>query len=173
VNRLIGGRGGLNAERNCEWPCEGLRPRRFAYGDAAGRCDETKRIDRRHRREKRYGGIGVPGRHEAGSRLCAVVAQTVHRRQLVRGATVLVARRMVGRRMVVRDVILCAVRHRGLHSLRFTRDLTDLQRDGCAHDSERDEQREESLHHRIEYTACSNANGLDVPEPQRDASDRL
>lgn len=85
----------------------------------------------------------------------------------------LVARRVVGRRMVVRDVFLCAVRHRALHPLRFTRALTDLQCDGCAHDGERDDQREEALHHRIEYTACSNADGLNAPEPQREATDRL
>jgi len=94
-----------------------------------------------------------------------VVAEAIHRGQLVRGATVLMACRMVGRRMVVRDVSQCAVRHRGLHSLRFTRELTDLQRDGCAHDGERDDEREESLHHRIEYSACSDADGLDMPEP--------
>jgi len=60
---------------------------------------------------------------------------------------------MICGRMAVRTVPVSSVRHRGLQAFRLTRDVTDLQRDRCARDGERDHQREEALDHRIEYTA--------------------
>ena len=96
--------GGLNAQRDCEWRAETIRPRRFPHGNAVTRRDETGRIDRRHCRDERERRIRTLGGDEAGHRLCAVVAQAARGRQFLRCTTMLVACSMVGRRIVVRGV---------------------------------------------------------------------
>jgi len=66
---------------------------------------------------------------------------------------------MICRGVVVRSVPVSA-RHRRVRPLRFTCDLTGLQRDRCAHHGERDDQRKEAIDHRIEYTALKRSSLL-------------
>src|SRR5262245_4283237 len=147
---------GLNAERDCEREHEAIWPRRLTDGHTAACFDGRDRVVQRQCCQQRDGSVGVPRRDQARCCLCAVIARDAVPRQLWRAAVLVAGCMVFGH--VVMPCMVPGGPYRRRHRLRLARNLTDLQRDGCAHHDERNDEREEPLDHRVEYTAHSNAS---------------